>query len=422
MAVAAYTHMTEAMSILTTFVVVVLAGIFASVLSKKLGVSNILLLIILGSLLSEGARYFGLAAIPHVAMVALSIIALALIVFEGSSKFDFTDLNNFSFKAMLLVGLFILFNIVFLMPLYAFFFAPEPTVAAFLHGAIFAIIVIATDAAAVFYLLKEKTGRVMEFLEVESIVNTPVIVILPFLLIDFLSAVNTGAGLDWGSYGIDFIVQIIVGLGTGLLVGILFFRVMKRFYDQEISPLSLITAALLAYVLAENLDGSGVIAVAVLGFMFGNTYLAGKQSLASFNNMLSNSLEIIVFVLVGFIVSLRMPLETYLYGFVAFLVIVCTRYIAVRIAFLKEGYSARERWFMILVNPKGIATAVMVFSLSILAIEPLTLVLELTVLTIIYSVIVATVVARFSHKFLPRETSDSARNPRVDDAVIEVER
>lgn len=413
--------MTEALAILTAFVVVVLVGIFASVLSKKLRVSNILLLILLGSVLSEAARFFGLAEIPHVAMVALSVIALALIVFEGSSKFDFGSLNDFSFKAMLLVALFILLNLIFLMPLYAFFFAPEPTLTAFLHGAIFAIIVIATDAAAVFYLLKDKVGRVMEFLEVESIINTPVIVILPFLVLDFLGAVNAGTGLDWGVYGMNFLVQIIVGLGTGLLVGLLFFRVMKQFYDQEISPLSLITSALLAYVLAENLEGSGVIAVAVLGFMFGNTYLAGKQSLASFNSMLSNSLEIIVFMLVGFIVSLRMPLETYLYGFVAFLVIIFTRYAAVLLTVRKDGYSARERWFMILVNPKGIATAVMVFSLSILAVDGLQLVLELIVLTIIYSVVVATVVARYSHKFLPGDTPVVSNTASTDEGVIEVE-
>lgn len=411
----------EALTILTTFVVVILVGIFASLISKKLGISNILLLIILGSLLSELSRNFGFAPLPHIAMVVLSTIALALIVFEGSSKFDFTDLNNFSFKAMFLIGLFILFNLLLLVPLYAFFIAPEPTTQAFLFGAMFAIIVIATDAAAVFYLLKKSTGRVMDFLEVESIINTPVIVILPFLILDLVNAIGSGVGLDWGSYGVSFLVQIIVGLGTGLLVGIFFFRVMKRFYDTEISPLSLITAALLAYVLAENLDGSGVISVAVLGFMFGNAYLAGKGSLVQFNNMLSNSLEIIVFMLVGFIVSLRMPLETYFYGFIAFLLLMFARFIAVQITFRKDGYSAKERWFVILVNPKGIATAVMVFSLSILAVDALTPVLELIVLTIVYSVIVATIIARFSDSFL--QTEEAAASPVIDNSeVIEVEK
>ena len=411
----------EALGILTTFVVVILVGIFASLVSKKLGLSNILLLIILGSLLSEVSRHFGVVEIPHVTMVALSIVALALIVFEGSSKFDFSDLNKFSFKAMSLVATFILFNLLLLVPLYVLFFSPDPSLHAVLYGAIFAILVIATDAAAVFYLLKDSKHRVMEFLEVESIINTPVIVILPFLILDLVDALGTTATLDWGSYGISFLVQIIVGLGTGLLVGILFFRVMKRFYDTDISPLSLITSALLAYVLAENLDGSGVIAVAVLGFMFGNAYLAGKSSLAQFNNMLSNSLEIIVFMLVGFIVSLRMPIEMYLYALVAFAVITVSRFLAVFLLFRKSDYSFREKVFVTLVNPKGIATAVMVFSLSIIATSELALVLELTVLTIVYSVIVATVMAKISDQFLPEQT---AKTPSVttetDAPTIEV--
>ena len=47
---------------------------------------------------------------------------------------------------------------------------------------------------------------------------------------------------------------------------------MKKYYSYTLSPLAMITAAVLTYVGAEALGGNGVLAVTTAGLMFGNLY------------------------------------------------------------------------------------------------------------------------------------------------------
>ena len=401
----------EPLTILTSFVLVILFGILASIVSERLGISNMLLLILFGIGLAEINRLYGFFALPDLGMVILSIIALVLLIFDGASRFKMKALNDFSVDSLKVTGLFIFFFFFVILPAFLLIFSSELgfslTGAGFnlvhvLYGCIIAILLASTDPASVFYMLKGRNSKSIDFLEVESIFNTPIIIIFPFLLLDLVEALTGGEFVAWGEYGIAFLNQVVVGLGAGLLVGIIFFKSMKRFYSEEISPLSIITSALLAYILAENLNGSGVLSVAVLGFMFGNIYVAKKDLLKRFNNMLGNSLEILVFTLLGFIVDLNLSFSFYIKALGIFGLLVLTRYLAI-FSVLDENFSTGEKWFITLNMTKGIAVAVMVFSLSILPNEPLTLVNNLLVVMIIYSVLTSTVVNMYSKRFISLE-------------------
>lgn len=392
-------------TILTSFVLLIVIGILITLLSKKIGISNILFLIVASGIIAELNRVYEIFVLPDVGMVILSIIALALLVFEGSSKFHVKMLDDFSIKALTLITLVIVFNLVLVAPVVLWLFFDGWSQVLILYAAVFAIIVAATDPAALFYMLKGQNSKSIDFLEVESIFNTPIIVILPFLLIDLIGSIETETAFAWGDYGIAFVNQIVVGLGTGILIGIVFFKAMKRFYDEEVSPLGIIAATLLAYVLAENLDGNGVISVAVLGFMFGHIYVAKKEILQKFNTMLGNSLEIIVYLLLGFIVSLNQPLTFYLQAALVFCFIIVARSSAIFITLRNSTFNSKEKWFMSLNMPKGVAVAVMVFSLSLLPNQPLVGLNDLLVIIIIYSVLLSTVINKFSDSFISLRTT-----------------
>lgn len=404
--------MSDPITILTSFVLLIFVGIIVTLFSKKIGVSNILFLIIIGGILAEVNRRLidsgtgiELFVLPEMGMVILSIIALALLIFEGASKFHIKMLDDFSVKALTLIFLIIILNIVIVAPVVIWLFFGEWTLIFGLYAAMFAIIAAATDPAALFYMLKGQNSKSIDFLEVESIFNTPIIVILPFLLLDFIQSLQGDTTFIIGDYGIAFVNQIIVGLGTGVLIGIVFLKTMKKFYDEEVSPLGIIAATLLAYVLAENLNGNGVISVAVLGFMFGHTYIARKEVLQKFNTMLGNSLEIIVYLLLGFIVSLSLPYTVYLKALVIFLLLILARCIGIWTTLKNSTFNSKEKWFMTLNMPKGVAVAVMVFSLSLIESQPLADLNNLLVIVIIYSVLLSTVVNKYSGKFINLKTS-----------------
>ena len=67
------------------------------------------------------------------------------------------------------------------------------------------------------------------------------------------------------------------------------FKAMKRTYSEVLSPVATITAALLSYILAENLGGNGVLAVTTLGVFFGTITVKKKVHLQEFSSMFANT-------------------------------------------------------------------------------------------------------------------------------------
>ncbi|MCK5847743.1 MAG: cation:proton antiporter, partial [Caldisericia bacterium] len=193
--------------------------------------------------------------------------------------------------------------------------------------------------------------------------------------------------------------QIVVGLGSGVFIGILVFKIMKRNYSDQLSPIALITAALLTYIIAENLNGSGVIAVVSLGLFFGNIAIKQKHILNEFSYMFSSSLEILVFILIGFSIKLPLTLTFFIQSIILFGIYLLIRYLAVNLTF-HNTYTKKEKVFMTLNISKGIAVAVVVFSLMTMQIPVISSILPLVLIFMIYSIATATIAEKFAHKLL----------------------
>lgn len=391
----------DALTYLSGIAVMLILGILATILARKLKTSNILFLLIIGIIIGNTSlRNIEIFQFPADFLISLAILTLAIIVFDGSSGFHLRELDALSTKTFEVVIVFMLFNIILLTTVLNFFFYGF-TAQGILFGIILAVIMAGTDPASVFILLGDRPHKVLQFLRIEALLNTPIMVLLPFLLLDLLTTTTPLFNTFIEFIG-PFLQQVIVGVGTGVLIGAIVFKVMRTWYSESVSPVAVIAAALLSYVLSENLGGNGVLAVAVLGLLFGNTYVKQKGTLQDFSKITAYSLEILVFVLIGLFVTLPTDPLFWACSLAILLAAMLSRFLTLKLV-MHEEHRLREIIFMTLNMPKGIAVAVVVLSFFLTNIEGLTPVLNLCIILLLYTLVLSSTVTRFGKYFLKQE-------------------
>jgi monovalent cation:H+ antiporter, CPA1 family len=138
-----------------------------------------------------------------------------------------------------------------------------PTAAAL----IFAVLIAATDPVAVIALFKDLDikGRTRLLIESESLFNDGVAAVLFALALIWISSTPQGAGVPW------YLLLTLSGGGLliGALVGLSALIVAGRTGDHLIETAVTVAAAYGAFLLAENLHFSGVLATVMAGLVVG---------------------------------------------------------------------------------------------------------------------------------------------------------
>ncbi len=387
---------------LTYLAVILLIGVIFSIISNKLKIPNLLFLILTGIGLNH-IYYQGdkLIQFSPLFLTSIAVLALVMIVFDSTSKFKLKEVDTLSVKALKLTGFFIFFNMIFLTLSTLFITGMSFDLRSVFLALIFATIMSGTDPASVLILFKgKKRNRITELLQIESIVNTPFVVLLPFIFLDLMNSIKIDILSRFLEQIIPFLKQIVTGVGAGIVIGIIIFKVMRKNYSKTFSPLAVFIAALLTYILAENLGGNGVLAVTTLGLFFGNVYIKEKTELTKFSSTLTNSLEILVFVLVGFIIDLPISLNFFFTSFILFIIYILIRFLVINILFRKKNYKYKEKIFMSLNVTKGIAVAVVALILATYNIQGFAPINHLIISFILYSVILSSIIIRFSKYFI----------------------
>ena len=394
----------ETLFYLTSIAVLLLIGILCSIVANRLKIPNVLILILAGILLSY-IKYDNkpLVTFSPVFLTSISIIALVMILFDSSSRLKLKTFDTLSFKALKLSSIFMWYNALLLpIPVLFIYGVYADTITGqVILALVFATLISATDSVSVMVLLNTIKSRVAKLLEVESVINTPLAIIIPFMLLDLFDKLK--GEFEISTFLLDqilpFIAQIVVGIGAGVFIGIIIFKLMRKHYSEQLSPVALITAALLTYIIAENLEGSGVLAVVALGLFFGTIHVKQKETLEGFSSMFSNSLEILVFILIGFMVNLPLVASFFIKSFVLFLIYILIRFLAVHFTF-RDSYSLNEKIFMSLNVSKGIAVAVVAFTLMTKNIPGIDHMLQLILIFMVYSIATATIAQKFALKLL----------------------
>ena len=134
---------------------------------------------------------------------------------------------------------------------------------------VLAVMLAATDPISVLAIFKEHGvgAGLRTLMEGESIFNDALAIVF------YLIAVEVAFGnepVTWQDALREFGAEVLIGAGAGAAVGILAHRLMATLDDHLVEiTLSLVTAYG-AYLLADRLGGSGVIAVVAAGLLIGN--------------------------------------------------------------------------------------------------------------------------------------------------------
>jgi cell volume regulation protein A len=225
-------------------------------------------------------------------------VGLGLILYEGGLQTSWRRLRSVAVPAGLLstVGVVVsalvtgvaaqaLFNLTWL--------------EAFLLGAVVA----STDAAAVFSTLRftHISRRLARTLEAESGGNDPMAIALTVGLIAWIEHPESHG---FGDLLLLLVEQIGIGLAAGIALGWIATRLFARIPDSigAFAPVLSVAAAALSFGIADELKGSGFLAVYLVGLAVGSTPSRYRAQLVAFHEGVAFVAQVGLFVLLGLLV------------------------------------------------------------------------------------------------------------------------
>ena len=163
--------------ILTYIGVFLLLGIVLTGIAQRLRIANVLFLLLVGVAIGN-MTYAGAPVVtfPPLFLTSIALLALVMIVFDSSAGLKIHAVRAYGMIALKLSMTFALFCLVFLSIATMLVF---PEITTIFFALIFAAFMCGTDTAVVLFMFKGSTNRVLELLEVESVVNDPPVVLIP---------------------------------------------------------------------------------------------------------------------------------------------------------------------------------------------------------------------------------------------------
>ncbi|MDD5629184.1 MAG: cation:proton antiporter, partial [Elusimicrobia bacterium] len=162
-----------------------------------------------------------------------------------------------------------------------------------------AAIISSTDAAAIFSILRRQPlpPKLSSTVGIESAANDPMAILLTVAVIEGI----TSAQSAWLTSVLVFIWKFTVGPVCGCLLAQAALWLFNRLNPQDrgyyyVFSLGII---LLIYGLTEMINGSGMLAVFVAGYLMGNRPFVHKQGVANFSSAVFTIANVGMFALMG---------------------------------------------------------------------------------------------------------------------------
>ncbi|MEM4755544.1 MAG: cation:proton antiporter [Candidatus Woesearchaeota archaeon] len=399
--------------------VILLFGTLVTALASVMQVSNVFFLVL-------GGMLFGLLSLGTVSqevLVVISELALILVVFHATAKLHLHSLLFLAKQSIklslvflglcvLIIGFF--FLVFFFVPFSSLLAQPSlllssEVVLPLLFSLLFAVLMFGIDPVIALQSAKEKNQKLFSLMKVEAILNTPLTVVLSFVLLTMITTQTHTLTIQ----NLVFLLkQFMIPLAVGLAIGYLLVYLLMHIQDQALTHLMMLTAAVLSYVLAQALLGNGVLAVTMFGLVFGNHRIRHKLQLETFAGLISNTLTILVFFMLGMaIITLAQyrTMHEVMLGTLLFVIYLLVRYSAVVLA-LGRTLTRKERLLMTLTTPKGIDVAVVLFlAIATLAVYPqMEIVANISILFILYSIVLSTIASIFLSWFFDTKNHAAA--------------
>ncbi|MET0394739.1 MAG: potassium/proton antiporter [Chitinophagaceae bacterium] len=275
-----------------------IASIVASKTSFKLGIPMLIFFLGIGMLAGSeglGGIYFD---DPRTAQL-LGIVALNFILFSGGMDTRWESIRPIVWRGISLstLGVLVTAGIIgFFVHLVAGF--------SLLEGMLLGSIVSATDAAAVFSILRTRNiglkGHLRPILELESGSNDPMAYILT---ISFTYLIANGDATA-GKLVLKFVQEMVVGGILGILLGrVMTITINKVSLETEgLYPVLIMAMIFFTFAITDLLGGNGFLAVYLSALVLGNSNFLHKKSIIRFYDGQAWLMQIVMFLTLGLLV------------------------------------------------------------------------------------------------------------------------
>lgn len=190
------------------------------------------------------------------------LVFLPPLLFEGALNMDLDDLRR---RAPQVGVLAILGTVVSVAVLAGGFLLLGFGIA---EAVLLGVMIAPTDPVSVLAIFKEHGvgAGLRTIMEGESIFNDAIAIVLYLITVEVVE----GNTITWQSGVFEFGIEVGIGIAAGAIVGVLAHRLMST-VDNHLIELTLsLTTAYGAYLVADQVHGSGVIATTVAGLLIGN--------------------------------------------------------------------------------------------------------------------------------------------------------
>lgn len=416
--------------VVLSLVVVMTLGFVTFFISKRVNISSIPILIVLGIIFGPVLGFIdrgnATTLFNYVRVIGLVVILFA----EGHNlKWPLLKKHMATIGILDTIGLFItaivagiFFSLLFHLP--------------FLAGFLFGAIISATDPATLIPLFKQNKVNedIRTVIVTESIFNDPLGIVLTVLAValavpqassaQFIEAIAKYTTL-YPAAVIFFLYEIGISVVIGIVLGIIGYWIARKLKIDTFPEIYALALAFGGFLIGEWAQASGYLVATTIGIVWGNHELFFKKNGTSetfgnfveselhFNEILSDFATVFIFTLIGATVNLDVFGSALLMGTILALVIV---FIARPVAGLTilplKKWNAKEYLFISLEGPRGVvpsALAGLPLSLGVMYKNPVLIqwgevILAATVITVLVSVIIETLWVRPLSKKLLKDS------------------